>query len=464
MVNYQGYFYHYEKDGVGKKFWECEFRKPKGCKARLWTSENLNNLTLIEKKGVHVHEPNPIRVEIKKCIQTIKETATQSTSTPAQIIAQSLGGVSAVSQAALPVAQNLKRYVRSVRQVNSGSLAVPHSREDIDFPFASPFRFTLNQDQFLFSDSGPNKDRILIFTTDRNIEFLKHSEVIFYDGTFSSAPVFFEQLFIWHGYRQGVTFPLIYCLLPRRDAVTYRRMIKTIKDAAPNLNPKCLMGDFELASLNAFSDEFPQAEKKACFFHYAQCLFRNIQQHEKVYERYSTIPEFAFELRKLVALAFIPPQDVIATFDQLMDQDFFQENEEILLDFIQYFERVWIGKLNRRRTARLAPTYPIGLWNCFQSILDNLPKTNNTCEGFNHALSNLIGASHPTIYKLIDGLKSEQALTELKMNQFMAGNIAPSNKKYSQAAQKLKSVVEEYAAANYSPMEHLQKLTHCILK
>jgi cellulase/cellobiase CelA1 len=83
-----------------------------------------------------------------------------------------------------------------------------------------------------------------------------------------------------------------------------------------------------------------------------------------------------------------------------------------------YFESTWIGSWNRRRTGRIPPRYAIQQWNCHHSVLEGLPKTNNSAEGFHHGFINLIGASHPTIFRLINGLKDQQSLTELKIQQF----------------------------------------------
>jgi len=143
-----------------------------------------------------------------------------------------------------------------------------------------------------------------------------------------------------------------------------------------------------------------------------------------------------------------------------MEDDFFVQHEDILGGFINYFERTWLGTLNRGRTRRIQPTYQIDMWNCYQSVLDSLPKTNNSCEGFHHGFASLLGAAHPTIYKLIDGLKARQVLTELEINQFQNGAIPAPNKKYQKLAEELKKVVEDYGAANFSNMDYLLRVAY----
>src|SRR5579863_2605946 len=104
---------------------------------------------------------------------------------------------------------------------------------------------------------------------------------------------------------------------------------------------------------------------------------------------FSSHPEI--QIWQLVAL------DVTITFERLMEEDFFIENEGLLLDFVSYFERIWIGPWNRRKTARIPPLFAIPLWNCFHSVLEDRPKTNNSAEGFHNGFAAMLGSSHPTI-------------------------------------------------------------------
>ncbi|KAL4090480.1 hypothetical protein QTP88_025307 [Uroleucon formosanum] len=82
-----------------------------------------------------------------------------------------------------------------------------------------------------------------------------------------------------------------------------------------------------------------------------------------------------------MALTLIPIPDVEGKCDELMSQHFFVENEELLLPLTDFFEETRIG------------------WH--------------------KALFSLFGASHPTVWRLIDIIKKEQDLTELKINQLI---------------------------------------------
>jgi hypothetical protein len=76
----------------------------------------------------------------------------------------------------------------------------------------------------------------------------------------------------------------------------------------------------------------------------------------------------------------------------------------------------------------------------------------------------MLGASNPTIYKLIDAIKNQQVLTELKINQFFAGNVLPVNKNQSNRANRLKESVSSFGEPGYNSVQHLRRLAFCISK
>ena len=78
------------------------------------------------------------------------------------------------------------------------------------------------------------------------------------------------------------------------------------------------MMDFELASQNAASVNFPGEEMKGCFYHLSSNLWKRIQKLG-LQQRYNDEEEFAIFLRILAALAFVPPNNVIAYYEELCD-------------------------------------------------------------------------------------------------------------------------------------------------
>ena len=272
-----------------------------------------------------------------------------------------------------------------------GNLQSPTSRSDLVIP--EEFSVLANGEEFLLFDSGNNSQRILMFGTNQALDILQQSDHWFCDGTFKASPSLFDQLFIIQGQFREKILPLIYVLMPNRTQASYTRVLTALCNLKQNLAPSTIMSDFEQASINAFHEQFPAARQRGCFFHFSQSVWKHIQQHPAIFDQYRQEPDFALSMKMLAALAFVPPTAVEMAYDELMDTDFFQHHEDILRPFLNYFESTWIGSFDRRQRRR-PPLFEISLWNCYQSVLEGLGKTNNACEGFNRSMNSMLSASH----------------------------------------------------------------------
>ncbi len=202
--------------------------------------------------------------------------------------------------------------------------------------------------------------------------------------------------------------PTVFALMPNKTQVSYNRVFSALKNLNPNLQPISIMTDFEQSAINAFKEAFPNALQRGCFFHLSQCLWRKIQQIfiEEMKNNYSTDADFALQVRHLAALAYVPEIDVVAAFENLLDSQYYTENERLLQPLIDYFEDIWIGRIDRRNRRR-QPLFPISLWNCYEAAKSGLPRTNNSVEGWHRGFNELVGSSHLSIWKFIDDLKKE---------------------------------------------------------
>lgn len=155
-------------------------------------------------------------------------------------------------------------------------------------------------------------------------------------------------------------------------------------------------------------------------------------------------PDFSLHIRELAALAFVPVEDVVISFEKLTITKFFTKNEAILKPLIEYFEETWVNK-SRREGRRKNPKFPLSLWNCHEATKNDLPRTNNAVEGWHNGFSSLLGADQPSLWKFIKGLQKQQGLNEIKIERYIAGN-APElgRKKYRDTAAKIKTIVEGY--------------------
>jgi hypothetical protein len=79
-----------------------------------------------------------------------------------------------------------------------------------------------------------------------------------------------------------------------------------------------------------------------CLFHFGQCIWRQIQHHG-LQNKYKDDKLFHLNVKKLIALAFVPISDVIKAYDMVTDD--FDDDADALLD---YFEKTWIGEPKKR--------------------------------------------------------------------------------------------------------------------
>ncbi|XP_008182264.1 uncharacterized protein LOC103309191 [Acyrthosiphon pisum] len=185
------------------------------------------------------------------------------------------------------------------------------------------------------------------------------------DGTFSCAPSIFKQLYTIHGIQSSNVLPSVYALLPNKKKKTYIRLLQSLKTLNCNLKPKTVMLDFEIGAMTALKKEFSDIKIRGCHFHFAQSVWRHIQECglSKQYKEDST---FAFEIKKLNALAYVPVDYVVRYFEYLVDTPFYRELESDLSRLLDYFEETWVGKMDRSR-KRKNPKFSMNI--TFQKLI-----------------------------------------------------------------------------------------------
>ncbi|KAF0722630.1 MULE domain-containing protein [Aphis craccivora] len=176
----------------------------------------------------------------------------------------------------------------------------------------------------------------------------------------------------------------VYVLLTDKKEKTYGRMFQALKSITIGLCPKTIMVDFEKAAMNAINYEFPETEVKGCFFHFSQCIWRQIQD-AGLQTRYKDDVTFALQVRKL---------------PRCID----------------------------RRQKRRAPKFDISIWNCYSLVSEDLLRTNNAVEGWQNCFTSILNQCHPSIWKFILALKKEEDLNKVKFEQYIAGFVHPQKK------------------------------------
>ncbi|KAL3688447.1 hypothetical protein R1sor_014756 [Riccia sorocarpa] len=138
---------------------------------------------------------------------------------------------------------------------------------------------------------------------------------------------------------KDVVIPVVFALLPNKQKELYVRVLRILKERHVQLDPESILMDFEASEIRAFKDVFSAARLRGCYFHFSQCIWRKIQSMPELLKCYGEKVEFALHMRKLMALAFIPPADTERAFDLLCESFFFSNREHvrILVLLLDYF-------------------------------------------------------------------------------------------------------------------------------
>ncbi|XP_066914227.1 uncharacterized protein [Clytia hemisphaerica] len=352
-----GYIYVFQKDLANDlKSFECELRRRGQCKAKVKV-DILGDI--VERLNEHTHQPSATKVEVTKIKVSLKEQAATSHDSTQNIVGNEIAAASASAIVNLPPVNHLKRTMRNQR----GNDLPPNPINRAGIPnLPQEFQRTMNDERFLLFHSGVGDDRrIILFCTDRALELLQRSRHWYADGTFRVCPEIFFQVYTIDVRVNERTIPCVFSLLPNKTEDTYGRMIDVLLNFLPNgTAPDTILFDFERAAINVALRSFPNVVVNGCFFHLTSNVWKKIQSLG-MQQRYIDHPDFALHVRMIPALAFIPEDDVIDVFEELVDQlrELYGADLDALID---YFEDTYIGRFQRNRPRR-RPLFAIELWN-----------------------------------------------------------------------------------------------------
>ena len=258
------------------------------------------------------------------------------------------------------------------RQRRKSLPPLPQTLDEINI--APPYTDTRDGRRFLLASDGDAQETILVFATDESIERLCAARQVYMDGTFWASPRLFHQLYSIHVMELNVSVPVVFALLPTKSRNTYVRLFRIIKDAAThlqlNFSPDCVSMDFEMACIQGFRTEFPNAHISGCMFHFCQCIWRKTQELGLT-EDYRENPDIRKFIRRLAAMYFVPLDSMDDAWLMLAAE---APMDPRIMQLADYFVRTWYDDIN--------PTFSRRMWNHYNNMnLDSI-RTNNALEGF----------------------------------------------------------------------------------
>lgn len=420
MLAYEGYIYTLERQTEAKKIFRCQNRD---CKGRCHTNPSVD--AIVSAPTDHCHAPNPHRLPVVELKNKIKSRAGDSEEPSSTILHNMIRSFPLDAAGQLPKSDTLLRTIRRQRQAEP---AGP------DNQLIDRLKLTDRGENFVFHEDKT----LIVFTTASNLGILKSCKHWFADGTFKVCPDEFYQMFTLHGLFKSQIVPLVYGLLMGKKAEDYDDFFKVVMDEG-DFNPETILTDFEAATIKSVKGLFPRALHKGCLFHYGQCVWRKIQDLG-LKKKYQEDESFHASVKKLIALAFVPLSDIYKAYDLIADE--FDDDADKFLD---YFEATWIGQRKKRGAGRKKPMFPLELWNVYDRVCADLPRSNNSIEGWHQAFATRVAIVHPSINKLADKIRREQSKFEVDIAQIRQGH-EPKPKKalYRKLDERLKRLVDDY--------------------
>ena len=99
------------------------------------------------------------------------------------------------------------------------------------------------------------------------------------------------------------------------------------------------------------------------------------------------------------------------------------------------------------------------VWSAYTRVQDNLPRTNNSLEGWHQAFKRRLNITHPTVSKLLKVIRNEQAANEILIEQTSMGiDISQTNKKYNIINDRIKAICNFYNKEE--GLEFLRAIAH----
>lgn len=291
---------------------------------------------------------------------------------------------------------------------------------------------------------------------------LMRSKNIFMDGTFKHCPEPFGQLFTIHSLLgkndKRRVIPRLFCLLPSKDEQIYNWLFTRIFQVFHQMFPteQCRWNnitlDFETGLLASLRELFVdhhnlvphQVQLNGCHFHYCSLLYKYLISPQcNLKHQYDTLPAFKSLVRKLFSLPFLPPNEIVNTFNEINNPANGHIPQEVgnlpgFQHFMQYVSNEWVNNARKRLLA-----------NVYIRGIDCVARTNNDVEGWHNGIHTIMNNTK-TLWRFIKGIKDVQSRQHFLHNKILSGSHITLRKKiYRIKEERLKEIRKLFDDGQY---------------
>ena len=427
----KGYSYTLKRRTNVSSTWRCSYR-----------SSKINCPATVRETGDewipgrdHTHEPTPGGSVAASIIATAKIQAKNNPFQSAQEIANDLVHENVPPNMNCPALPAIDRIAAAAN--HHQRLTRPKHPTDVDFEFPEGHLPT----NYLRDDIRVDKARHLIFATDAQLSLLQKAKTWYVDATFKVVRRPFTQLLTVNAFVRHDTalkqLPLIMCIMTRRRKEDYTAVMESIKNMLEESRLQRFVLDFEDAMWRALDRVFPQVERKGCAFHFAQALWRHIQDEGLQHSYTKDEGTYKF-LRKVMALCYIPAQHIAGIFQRLVRES----PSETISKFLTYVDRTWIA----------STIWPPASWSVYHMSI----RTNNDLEGWHNRL-NSRGRPQMNLYTLISLLFDESSLVPTQVRLVSDNKLRRCQRKSSRVMEaRIHKLWSEYEDGEKSAIQLLR--------
>ncbi|CAF3315591.1 unnamed protein product [Rotaria socialis] len=403
------YIFKLNKTTTTTKYWKCVVNKKETIEVREFREK-------VKQREVNETAPIP-RIYDEECAKAKLSDATT---------------------AILPSEREMNSGINKSRRAMTPTISTTQL-----FDIPEPFTKTLHDDDFLIVDKMiTRRQRIFLFASREQLKMLLGADTILMDGTFSTYPSMFDQVYTMDAIKYDQSFPCVFGLLPNQLKTTYHFMFQELKSIAMqmqlNFTPKSIMSDFERALITVIAAEFVGATHSSCYFHFTQAVYRAIHR-VGLSTSYNNGNDIKHSCRKLMALALLPEPIIEDTYDELLAAMSIEIKNK-LNDLLQYFQGQW----------------------CVHGFS---MRTNNNAEAFHSRFNRRVQLTHPNMWSFIKFLQGDENRFHHLRIQFYAGLGARSKQAKTIAIQRhIDNLGQRYYDGVISAMEYLDGLSYTVAK